>query len=71
MNRQIPVLILSLTFQVILAGGEPAAELSFTGPADSNSQAVQAPPGEERLRVLVGKSMVLNSPDPLKRISVT
>ena len=48
------------------------AAIQSAGSAGQSSQ-VELPPGQpgERLRVLAGRSLVIRSPEPLKRVSVT
>lgn len=63
---------LAFTIAVSIIGLQPAAaQVAPNEGSTFTEMQAQAPSSEERLRVRVGKSLVINSPDPLVRVSVT
>jgi pilus assembly protein CpaC len=70
MKLAVPILLLSLTIVAAHAQTEPAAtpEQSLP-PASQGPQA--GPAGSAPLRVMVGKSVLINTSDRIKRVSVT
>jgi pilus assembly protein CpaC len=68
MNRFFAVLLLALLPGAAALPAEVPAEI---GRLEAQTQQIDMPDEPMELRVLVGRSLVLNSPEPLGRVSVT
>ncbi len=67
----IPMLLLG-TIEAAQNPAEKGSAAAASSPAQNSRQGMlPASGGEERLRIYVGRSMVVKSPEPLKRVSVT